>query len=358
MTTPVRRWAPRALDRLKALAQLAGPGRTGAEAAPRAETREEAARLPAGLWAVFLKELGDHVTSWRFIILTGLVAVAGLAATYVASLTIRGAVASSGTPDFVFLRLFTASDGRLPPFTAFVGFLAPLFGLALGFDAICGEFNRRTLSRLLAQPIHRDAVIHGKFLAGVATVGAMLLALWLVVAGLGLSMIGVPPTGEEALRLLIFLAVTVVYVAFWLALAILFSIVFRQPATSALAGIAVWLFFAVFGSLLADLVADSLVPMPQDAPAEVVLRHEQVRQALGRLSPVTLYDEAVVTLLTPSVRTLGPVLLEQFVGAIQGNLPLGQSVLLIWPHLTGLVAATMICFALSYVLFMRREIRA
>ncbi|RME48326.1 MAG: ABC transporter permease, partial [Caldilineae bacterium] len=39
-------------------------------------------------------------------------------------------------------------------------------------------------------------------------------------------------------------------------------------------------------------------------------------------------------------------------------LPLRQSVLLIWPHLTGLVAATILLFALGYVLFQRREIRA
>lgn len=333
-------------------------GEAGTARALPGEAGEPARRLPAGLWAVFLKEVGDHVTSWRFIILTVLVVVTGLAATYVASQTIRGAVSASEAPDFVFLRLFTASDGRLYPFTAFVGFLGPLLGLALGFDAISGEFNRRTMSRLLAQPIHRDAVIHGKFLAGVVTVAGMLLALLLVVAGMGLSMIGVPPSGEEVARLLLFFLVTVVYVAFWLALSILFSILFRQTATSALAGIAVWLFFAVFGGLLAELIASSLVPANQDSPPEVVLRQLLLRQALGRISPAVLYDEAVATLLSPSVRTLSPVMLEQVVGAIQGNLPLMQSVLLIWPHITGLVAATMICFAISYVLFMRREIRA
>ncbi len=45
-------------------------------------------------------------------------------------------------------------------------------------------------------------------------------------------------------------------------------------------------------------------------------------------------------------------------GAIPGSLPLGQSLLLIWPHLVGLIAATLLIFALGYYFFMRQEIRA
>lgn len=37
---------------------------------------------------------------------------------------------------------------------------------------------------------------------------------------------------------------------------------------------------------------------------------------------------------------------------------LNQSLALIWPQLTGLIAATILLFALGYVLFQRQEIRA
>ena len=79
------------------------------------------------------------------------------------------------------------------------------------------------------------------------------------------------------------------------------------------------------------------------------VRNLRLYQNLSRLSPATLYSEAITTILTPEVRTLGPIFLEQVEGAIAGALPLGQSLLLIWPHLTGLVAATLICFAASYL---------
>ncbi|MEW6545594.1 MAG: ABC transporter permease subunit [Bacillota bacterium] len=309
-----------------------------------------------GLGVVCAKEIADHTASIRFLILFLLVGVTGLSSMYVGAQTIRQTVAEEGN-QYVFLRLFTTS-GTLPPFIAFVSFLGPLVGLAMGFDAIVGERNRGTLSRLLAQPIYRDDVINGKFLAGTAMLGWMMGSLGLLVAGLGLILTGVPPTTEEVVRVLAYLVVTVVYVAFWLALGILFSVIFRQAATSALAGIAVWLFFAVFARLLAGLIADTLFPVTQDSPVDVALRNARCHLALGRLSPTVLYEEAIVTLLNPSIRTLGPILLEQVEGAIAGFLSPGQSMLLVWPHLVSLVALTAGVFAVAYYLFIRQEIRA
>jgi len=82
------------------------------------------------------------------------------------------------------------------------------------------------------------------------------------------------------------------------------------------------------------------------------------RKLLLRIMPNQLFTEATTTLLMPSVRSLGPLTMEQVYGTIPGPLPLGQSVLLVWPQVTGLIAATVICFALSYLSFMRREIRS
>lgn len=316
----------------------------------------EAFRTSGGLKVIFAKELADNLSSTRMGILFPLVAIACLSALYVAAQSIRQSVGEQSST-FVFLRLFTTSGGSLPPFISFMSFLGPLLGLALGFDAINGEYHKRTLSRLLAQPIYRDDVINGKFLAGIAVLATMIMALGLLVAGLGLVFIGVPPQLEEIGRILAYLLVTIIYVAFWLSLSLLFSLVFRQAATSALAGIAVWLFFAIFAPMLAGIIADSLFPAPEDAPASLLLRNAIWKQNLSRLSPTTLYDEATITLLNPGIRTLGPVLIQQIIGAIPGFLPLGQSLLLIWPHLVGLTAATMLIFGLAYYFFMRQEIR-
>ncbi|MDK2824670.1 MAG: type transport system permease protein [Clostridia bacterium] len=311
-----------------------------------------------GLKAVIKKELADHLSGKRFIILSSLIVVTCLAALYVAASTIRTSVGQNEL-DFVFLKLFTTSGSSLPfSFISFVSFLGPLVGLTMGFDAINGERDRGTLSRILSQPIYRDAFINGKFISGVIVLTIAIFGLGFLVAGLGLLFFGIPPSLSEVLRIITYLITSIIYISFWLSLSILFSLLFRQSSTSALAGIAVWLFLAIFAGLLAGMVADGIYPVTDSSDVDRILANSRLKQNLSRLSPSTLYDEATTTLLNPTIRTLGPVLLQQTFGAIKGPLSFGQSLLLIWPQLIGLIAATLICFAISYIIFMRQEIRA
>ncbi|MBI4288000.1 MAG: ABC transporter permease [Chloroflexi bacterium] len=308
--------------------------------------------------AVFWKEVSDHMGSRRFLILFAIIGLAGLWATYVAAQSIRSELASNPDSRFVFLRVFTSSSGLLPPFVSFIGFFGPLVGLALGFDAINREMSEGTMSRVLSQPLYRDSVINGKFLAGVATITVMLLSLILIVSGLGLQLIGVPPTQEEMLRLLLFVMTSIIYIAFWLGLAILFSILFRRTATSALGAIALWVFLSFFMVMIAGAAADAAIPVNEGSPPELLVRNANLRQGIMRMSPTTLYDEAIGTIVSPGVRTLGPVLVQQVQGLIPTPLRLSQSLNLVWPQLTTIVALTLVVFAIGYVRFMRQEIRA
>lgn len=308
-----------------------------------------------GLWAVVAKEMADHLTGARMRILEVIIALTAAGTVFAAAENLRQTV---GQDRFLFLRLFTTGRGPLPAFIGFLAFLVPLIAIALAFDAINGEFNRRTLPRVLAQPIYRDALLFGKFLAGLFTLALVLLAIWLLIVGLGLLRLGVPPDGEEVARSLLFLLATVFYGGIWLALALLFSVQFRQPATAALAAIAVWLFFTVFWGMIANLLAQILFPLRYGLVQEVLVQ-SQAALFFSRISPITLYTEIMLALLRPDVRAFGLVLPTQLEGMILGApLPLSESLLLVWPQLTGLIAATMLVFALSYVLFQRQEIRA
>jgi ABC-2 type transport system permease protein len=309
------------------------------------------------LLVLYKKELADHLRSKRFVILLLLIAVTGLASIYSAASGIREAV-SQEENDFVFLRLFTASGNSIPSFISFVSLLGPLVGLALGFDSINGEFNRGTMSRLLAQPIHRDSVINGKFLAGILVISIMVFSLGIVVGAIGILMIGIPPTLEEIFRLLSFFVVTIFYMSIWLAISQLFSLLFKQSATSALASIAMWLFLSIFVGLLAGVVANVIFPIDNASTIDMQLKNSNLELMLNRLSPTTLFSEATICLLNPGVRTLSIITVDRLIGAIPGALPFTQSMLLIWPHLVSLIALNMICFAISYIIFMRREIRA
>ena len=316
----------------------------------------------SGLMTIFDKELADAFSRWRFIILFILILVAGIFAIYLAAQSISETLGKEAS-EFVFLQLFTTSSEKLPAsFLTFIIFFVPIVGIALGFDAINSEKNSGTLSRLLSQPIYRDAVINGKFLAGVVTIAILMTSIVLLVSGIGLRMIGVPPSSEEVWRLLMFLVITIFYGSFWLGLAMLFSILFRRVATSALATIAIWIFFIFFMYMIAGLIANVIVPVDQSSSYQEAVRNAQTTIMVMRASPVTLYQESVSVLLVPGLRTMGQILQLQTTGVYEWMLPtplsFDQSLLIVWPHVTALIALTAICFAASYTRFMREEIRS
>jgi len=311
-------------------------------------TRKQKEGSPfTGLWTVTIKEMADHMGSIRIRLLLALVALSTIGAIYSAVQQIRTTV---GEDPFVLLHVLTVSKNPLPSFVAFLSFLIPLGAIALGFDAINSEYNRRTLSRILAQPIYRDAFLVGKFLGAFLTLMLTLAILWLLVIGLALLVLGVPPSAEEIGRSLMFFITALFYAGVWLAVAMLFSAVFRQPSTSALASLGVWLLFAIFWNMLAGLVGQ----IPSNQMASLM---SQIW--FSRISPNTLFAEAMIGLLDPTTRALGPILYSQLEGAVMGSpLPFGQSVLLTWPQLTALIAEVILLFTAMYVIFQRQEIRA
>ena len=289
---------------------------------------------------IIRKELADYFTSIRCYILFILVILASAAGLFAAYEGIRGVNIESG---FVFLNLFTTSGENIPSLVTFIGIFVPIIGIALGFDAINREYSSGTMSRILSQPIFRDSVINGKFLAGIITLAIMMATTLLLVSGFGLRMIGVPPGAEEIIRLFIFFVSIVIYGAFWMGLAILFSVVIRNLAISLLASIAVWLFFGFFYTLL-------IVP--------AVAKSVETYLALLRLSPNTLFEEATMAMLLPHSRGLGLLASGDVSYMIPNPLPLGQSLLIVWPQLTTLIGLAAVCFAVSYIVFMRQEIRS
>ena len=264
---------------------------TPAEQAPK--PRREL-RVPHGGWRVIAaKELGDDLLSIRFIVLLIVLGLAAIIPLYSAADQIRQhAEAAANVLPAVFLALFTLGS---PDYTflrvdSFVAIIAPLLGLAFAFDAINGERSEGTLPRLLAQPIYRDDVINGKFAAGLAVIGVVLLAIVGIVSGFGIFRLGITPAPEEILRLVAWIVVTFVYVGLWLAFGLLLSVLFRRAATSALIGFGVWFLFTTFGPVILDLIAKAVSPVTGSTVPEQI-GQLQAQQFISRLLPGQLYSE-------------------------------------------------------------------
>lgn len=305
------------------------------------------------------KEISGYIRSWQFIILVILILLTFLGSMYVSLTNLTTAVAQSKNPDhlFFYLKLLTVTDGSLPPFHVFINFLGPLLGIALGFDAINAEQQNGTLIRIMAQPVYRDNILLSKFISALLLVSVLFLSLAMLMVGSGMLLTGVSIEPQEVIRILGYIFICICYVGFWLSLAVLFSVRFKQAATSALTTIGVWLFFTVFYQILVSIAVKAFMPDSRTLSPGAAMHYNSIILSLLRLSPSQLYMDATTTLLMPSVRSLSPLSMEQMAGAIPSSLPVGESLMIVWPQLSGLIAATVVSFALSYFFFMRKEIK-
>lgn len=313
-------------------------------------------RTRGGFSTLYQKELADHFHSARFKLVFFLLILTSLASLYGALNGISDSVSESS--EYIFLALYTSSSNSIPSVASFLAYLTPLAGLVLGFDAINRERSQGTLTRLVSQPIHRDAVIVAKFLAGMTVIAIMVFFVGIVVGGLGLVAIGIPPEGEELLRIGSYLLFTVFYTCVWMGIAMLCSTLCKHAATSALIVIALWIYFTIFATMVSEVIANLCYPLEGIEGFYNMMGNYKMQLSLNRISPYYLYCEAVSTLLNPNVRTIGIMTTESISGALASYLSFDQSLLLIWPHLTSMVALTMGAYTFSYVAFMRQEIRA
>ena len=316
-----------------------------------------------GISAVYRKELSDHFSSYRFVILFALIAMVSFITSYMAGINLKESLEGVAKPKFVFLMLFNTT-GAMFSMVQFVAFFGPLIGIVLGFDAINRERADGTLIKIISQPIYRDSVINGKFLAGVSTISIILISIVLVISGLGLMLLGVVPGVEELWRLLIYVIISIFYISFWLGLSILFSIFFKSIATSALAAVALWIFLSFFVSLGANVLADMVAPVDEVSAGstEVVLKNIRIKQVISLFSPMSLYTDASATIIDPMRKTTEAIVLmgpleKLSAGRFQNPLPMGQSIIVVSPYIVILIALTLVCFAISYVVFMLQEIR-
>jgi len=313
--------------------------------------------------SIVKKELSDHFSSFRFIIIFALITMVSLILVYISAVAIDEDLSGEKIPQFVFLMLFTSSRIGLS-LVQFVAFFGPLIGLILGFDTINRERNEGTLSKLLSQPIYRDDVINGKFLAGLCVITIIMVSIILIITGLGLIVVGVKPGIEELWRIIIYLVICIIYVSLWHGVAILFSILFRSVATSALASIAAWIFFSFFLSLGVDTLISAIVSTKSASSAEVYIKIVKFYKTLSFTSPMKLYVDSTATIVDPMRRTLRPFIMQMSMmeqwslSRFSGPLSIIQSFLMVIPYIIYLMAITVICFTISYIVFMRQEIRS
>ncbi|MDH5794899.1 MAG: ABC transporter permease [Candidatus Bathyarchaeota archaeon] len=337
----------------------------------------------AGTMTVCQKELADHIGSKRYIVLFALIIVLSTLSAY------QGAEYIRNNPQAGFIAIFSGAQFGFS-FASLMVFFGPIIGLALGFDAINKERTSGSLSVLLSQPIYRDSVINGKFLAGTAALSLLTVSTTGIMCGVAIPVLGFGPALEDVSRIALFTLLTVLYLAFWMALGLLYSTATKKTTTSILMSVSTWLVFSIVITIVASLVANTIAPvqmprMPtgegftpgggfnQTTPGgfnrtqiegtqeyrEQIVRYSTIQTNIQRISPAYLYNEASSSILGIIGGGFGFIGQQ---GGLQGRTPfraleLTQGLMGTWPQITAIAVYLVVCFAASYMLFLRLEIR-
>jgi len=305
------------------------------------------------MWTIAKKEIIDHLTSVRFIIIFAVLTILILCSAYEGvqhyfkegrEMLIPGQSA--------FLAVFTWG------ITEKIAVVGSLLGIAIGFAAISQERDSGSLITLLTHPIFRDSVINGKLIAGAcalifASFTAIALALTTVI-----TLTGVAPTGDETARILTFMGISGLYMVMWLGVSMLFSVIMRDTTSSLLASIITWLISTNLIYSIASLIASIMAPlgggiiMPHRAGWK---RHFEVMRAITRFSPTCCYRDVTRSVLGSPFR--GSLVIIETGKPVPAPPSLLECLFQSWPEITVILAVLVASFAASYLLFMRQEIR-
>ena len=138
--------------------------------------------------------------------------------------------------------------------------LIPLVGIMLGYATISGEEEKGSLPILLSYPVRRVEVILGKFF-GLGSVIAVSVFLGFGLSGL---VIAFTVSSSNWLAYLTFILLTILLGLVFLSLAICFSALLKKRSTSLGAGIFIFFWGMIMGSIIFGIYYLATGVSPQD----------------------------------------------------------------------------------------------
>jgi ABC-type transport system involved in multi-copper enzyme maturation permease subunit len=149
-----------------------------------------------------------------------------------------------------------------PDFLYVVRVVLSLVALLFGFDQVSRECEQGTLKLLLGSSISRARVLAGKWIGNFLSLAVpFLLVTLLGTAVLFLDPEVRPSTGQFA-RLALILALSLLYLGFFLSLGMLVSALTRRAATSVIVLLFIWALFVFIIPNLGTLLASQFVRVP------------------------------------------------------------------------------------------------
>ncbi|MCD1294989.1 ABC transporter [Methanocella sp. CWC-04] len=283
-------------------------------------------------------------------------------------------------------------------------FIGAVLGISLGFDLISREKEEGSLKSLLSHPVFRDSILNGKALGAIGMLTAVMASVFFIIVAIMLFY-GVVPTGNDFSRIVVYFIIALVYCMLFFAVSLMMSTVAKSSAMSILYVLGVVVALFVFG-MMSYQVVQIIVgqpPQPPDGPYPVPIvyesvsseikyqeiapeipdkvppldpdippmsdewkkyqedmqkywdRYNMVSNAIGMVSPMDNFNRISATI----INRYGPVygLMDSRSMISYQEQTVWDSLVSVWPNLLVIFVEMIIALAVSYVKFLRMDIR-
>lgn len=146
-----------------------------------------------------------------------------------------------------FLNLRGPDEVLMTIATIFMGLIIPIIAIGISFDSISREKISKSVIFLLSKPIGKRSIAIGKFLGSLIALVIPLTLISLVGVAIIASITKESPSGGFVAG---FIIATIAFIAIFVLLQQIFSTLAKTTGNAILAGIAIWLFYYIFWSLI------------------------------------------------------------------------------------------------------------
>ncbi|WP_174591737.1 ABC transporter permease [Methanocella conradii] len=272
----------------------------------------------------------------------------------------------------------------------FFTFLGMILGVAMGFDQISKERDEGTLKFLVSSPIYRDAIINGKAIGAIATLAVALAAAFLLAIAIVMFR-GVVPGLDDMLRIAAFFVAALLYCMVFFAIAMMMSAITKSTSMSVICtvGLVVLLIiFSIMALIVSGFIAQAIVgPAPPvdygsllnsstgSANVSYIVSNSEYMNYTTRLVAMEFQISDAITTVSPvndfggfmgmGIGGIGNAILSKTpvqsfsltMATSTRQVSLLDSLASVWVKIFVLIVEMVVAFVVSYVAFMRMDVR-
>ena len=146
-----------------------------------------------------------------------------------------------------------------------VGIVLSFLAFVIGYDAVCGEKEQKTLSLIFSNSVKTSHIFLGKFLGLLISlsipflIGSM-ISLFITELGKNITI--------EYIKVAIFVCLSLVYLSLFILIGMTVSSIFAQSITSAVTLLFIWILSAFIIPAFGNLIAHNVYSMPNRAQVQ------------------------------------------------------------------------------------------